>query len=111
MKLGNDFFRFLGLAAKAGKCVYGSFACEKLVKSSKAYLIIYDCSLSERSKHDIKCMCEHYSTEMIESEPEYAAGAACGKNNIKIIGIKDKNFKEKLLELSNVRRCDSWQKL
>ncbi len=99
MKLGNDFFSFLGLAAKAGKCTFGAYACEKLVKSGRAHLIISDCGLSERSKHDIENMCKYYNVEHIEAEPEKKAGRACGKEGIMIIGITDKSFKDKLIEL------------
>ena len=110
MKLESNFFRFLGLAAKAGKCVYGSFACEKRVKNGDICLVIGDISLSDRSKHDLECMCQYYNVDLIISEPEYEAGYSCGKNGVKIIGITDKNFKEKLVELSSIRRCDSWPK-
>lgn len=98
--MGNDFYGFLGLAAKAGKCVYGAFACEKLVKSGKARLVISDCGLSDRSKRDVKSMCDYYGVPLIEAEPEHRAGRSCGKDGIMLIGITDEGFKDKLVELS-----------
>ncbi len=96
----NNFFGFLGIAAKAGKCLYGSFACEKSVKSGKSKLLIFDCALSQRSRHDMVNMCVYYKTPYIESEPAYEAGKACGRNGIMNISITDSGFAEKLLELS-----------
>ncbi len=99
MRSENKFFGFLGLAAKAGKCVYGAEATEKGVKSGRVLLVIADAGLSERSMKDVGCMCDYYGVPLITAEKD-RAGAACGKNSIKQIGVTDKGFSDRLTELS-----------
>ena len=101
MKLANNFYGMLGLATRAGKCVFGAESCAKSVKSGKALVVIADCGLSARSMKDTVNMCDFYETELIVSEPEGRAGAACGKPAIRLIAVTDRNFAEQLIKLRN----------
>ena len=101
MKLANNFYGMLGLATKAGKCVFGAESCAKSVKTGKAYVVIADCGLSARSMKDTVSMCDFYETDLIVSEPEGRAGIACGKPAIRLIAVTDRNFAEQLLKIRN----------
>ena len=101
MKSENSFFAFLGIAAKAGKCIYGTFACTQAAKKKKLQLIIIDSGLSERSKKDIYNFCEHNDLKFIVTAPTNRASMACGKDGIMLIGITDINFADNLIKLSN----------
>ena len=100
MILSDRFLRTLGLCVKAGRCQFGSESCAAGVKRGKIRLLIADASLSPRSQKDMRCMCAFYHTPLIFAEPAGAAGRACGKPNIKIIGIADDGLAKKLLDLS-----------
>lgn len=99
MKLESNFYGMLGLATRAGKCVFGAEACAKNVKSGKACVVIADCGLSARSMKDTVSMCDYYETPLIVSEPEGRAGAACGRPANRIIAVTDRNFAEQLVKI------------
>lgn len=99
MKSVNKFYGMLGLATKAGKTVFGAESVGKSVKSGKALVVIADPGLSQRSMKDTVSMCEFYETELILPIAEGAAGKACGKPDIRLIAITDRNFAGKLIEL------------
>lgn len=100
MKLESKFYGMLGLATRAGKCVFGAESCSKSVKSGKALLVIADCGLSARSMKDTVSMCEYYETRLIISEPEGRAGSACGRPDIRLIAVTDPRFAEQLVKLT-----------
>ena len=56
----------IGFAARARKLLFGSFSCEKGVRSGKARLILADEGLSARSMKDVHNMCEYYSVSFRE---------------------------------------------
>lgn len=89
----------LGLATKAGKTVFGAESVAKGVKSGKILLVLADHGLSERSMKDTTMMCSYYHTPLIVPAESGAAGAACGKPAIRLIGITDRSFATQLIEL------------
>ena len=60
----------IGFAAHARKLLFGSFSCEKGVRSGKARLILADEGLSARSMKDVHNMCEYYSVPLVVISPE-----------------------------------------
>ena len=99
MRLGNDFFAMLGFAAKARALAFGAGAVESGVKSGRAKLVIIDEALSAASKKSMKDMCAYYRVQMAEAGPAGKLGASCGKGEKKIVGVMQKGFADRLIEI------------
>ena len=97
--MSNDkFLRFLGLASRAGKIVYGAQSTEKAIKTRKAKLVILDGSASEATKKAFRDACAYYKTRIIILEEQDVLGKSLSKENNKIIGIVCPQFAENAWE-------------
>lgn len=94
----ESFYRFLGLAAKAGKIAYGAQACETAIKNGKAKLVVVDGSASESTVRGIKNACSHYHIELIVLEEKEVLTKYLGKKQNKLIGILDSGFARSAME-------------
>lgn len=86
------FYRFLGLAARAGEVVFGAQACMDAIKKRKAKLILIDGSASENTKKDFTNACKYYRIEMIVLKEEGLLEKYLSKSGNKIAGIISPNF-------------------
>lgn len=91
--INNDKVKgLLGLAMKAGKIVAGYDAVCDCIQRKKAKLVIVSCEASDRTKNDIKRICNNNDVICLEyAEIEFLSNAI-GKNNKAIVCIKDNNF-------------------
>jgi len=95
----NDkFFKFIGLAARAGKTLSGAAACESGIKNGKIKLLIVDGEASENTKKDFENACSHYGTKIIVLEENGFLGNSLGKPGIKVTGITDAGFAGSAIE-------------
>jgi len=94
----ENFYRFLGLAAKAGKVAYGAQACKNAIKTGKAELVIVDGSASENTMHEMKSACSYYQIELIVLEEKGVLTKYLGKKQNKLIGILDSGFARSAME-------------
>ena len=88
----DSFLRFLGLAARAGKLVYGAQAVDRAIKTRKAKLVVLDGSASEATKKAFCDACAYYRTKVIVLEEQDVLGRSLNKENNKIIGIVCPHF-------------------
>ncbi len=103
--MANDFFTMVGFAAKAGACVYGTFAVEKGAKKGKILLVLLDEGLSEKTKKNVCSMCGLYDIPFIVTAPRDKLGNSCGKQN-KLIGVTQKVFADRMTEIfKNSENC------
>lgn len=100
--MSNEFYTLLGFAAKGRKCIFGSFSVEKGVKSGKVLLTLMDEDVSQRTEKDVRNVCAFYGVKAIKTGPKGELARACGRESNKIVGIIDKGFAEKLLEVYNL---------
>ena len=84
----------IGFAARARKLLFGSFSCEKGVRSGKARLILADEGLSARSMKDVHNMCEYYSVPLVVISPEGELARISGK----MAAVTDEQFAEAILK-------------
>ena len=89
----------IGLATKAGACMFGAFAVEKGVKSGKIVLVVADEGLSPAATKTAKNMCEYYDVPLIFAGEEGRLGRACGRPANKWVGITGKGFADRLLAI------------
>lgn len=99
MKLPDRFFSLAGFSMKAGKCMAGAFACEKAVKSGRARLVLVDSSVSERTRKDVRAMCEYYDTPFVLAEPDGRLAQSLGKDGKKMFAVCDDGFANKLIDI------------
>ncbi len=88
----NKFLDFLGLAARAGKVVYGAESVDKGIKSGRVKLVVLDGNASEPTKKAFRDACSYYKTRIIVLNEDDVLGRSLNKPNNKIIGIVCPNF-------------------
>lgn len=90
--INNKIKGLLGLATKAGKIVAGFDAVCENVEKKKVKLVIISIEASEKTKSNIKYICEKNNVPFIEYAEINFLSQAIGKKNKAIIGVKDSNF-------------------
>lgn len=98
MATHESFFKFLGLAARARKIVYGMQAVEQAVKKGKAKLVILDGGASENTKKAIMDACIYYRIRLIILEEHGILEASFHKPNNKVIGIVCPQFAQSAMD-------------
>lgn len=101
--MNNKIYPFLGLAAKAGKLVSGGEACERAVKSGKVYLIIVADDAANNMKMRFENMCRYRGVDIRIFGKRELLGKFTGKDMRVVIGILQKEFAKKLLEMIDNR--------
>jgi ribosomal protein L7Ae-like RNA K-turn-binding protein len=84
--MNEAFLKFLGMAARAGKLVYGAQAVDAAIKNRKARLVVVDGGASDSTKKSFTDACNYYRIEIIVLEEADALSRHIGKTN-KVIGI------------------------
>lgn len=90
--VNNKISGLLGLATKAGKIVAGFEAVSECVEKKKAKLVIVSIDASEKTKNNIKYVCEKNNVMCMEYGEISFLSQAIGKKNKAIIAIRDNNF-------------------
>lgn len=90
--VNNKISGLLGLATKAGKIVAGFEAVSECVEKKKAKLVIVSTNASEKTKNNIKYVCEKNNVMCMEYGEISFLSQAIGKKNKAIIAIRDNNF-------------------
>ncbi|MBN1623677.1 MAG: ribosomal L7Ae/L30e/S12e/Gadd45 family protein [Clostridia bacterium] len=93
----KGFYLAVGLARKAGKLVTGTMACTQAIKKGRVELVIATEDTAGNTLDKLKIICENSKTELIEYGQSPMLGIALGRENVKIIGIVDKDFKKLIL--------------
>ena len=99
----NSIDTILGFATKAGATLFGMEGVCRGVRSGKIRLVVWDTGLSGRSQKDVKAMCEYYSVPQIAMDPPGRLERCCGRKQNKIVGITQKSFADRLMELDRER--------
>ena len=97
----SKFLGLLGLCTKAGKICFGRDACIDLVEKNKIKLIIVAVDASDRTKKDIKFICDNNNTKICFYGTIENLSKAIGKSNKAIIGIKEENFARQIEKIIN----------
>jgi len=90
--VNNKVGGLLGLATKAGKITAGFEATCECIENKKAKLVIISIEASEKTKNNVKFLCEKNNVACVEYGEIEFLSQAIGKRNKAIIGIKDSNF-------------------
>lgn len=95
----SKFLNFLGLAKRSGNLIEGYSKCDENRNRIRLKLFIISKDASESSKKKFLKHCEEKNIPYIEDFSKEELGASIGKEEIKILAIKDKNMANKLLSL------------
>ena len=90
-----DKLKTLGLAYRAKKVVLGE---EVLNRIDKVKLLFIASDISEKSRERYEKKCHYYKIGHIDDFSGEELSSALGKNNVKVVGILDKGFKDALLK-------------
>jgi ribosomal protein L7Ae-like RNA K-turn-binding protein len=82
----------LGLAYAARKVVIGTEEVVKAIQKKQLQLVLLATDASENTTKKIKDKTNTYQIELIHKYTSLEMSSAMGKQNIKVIGIKDKGF-------------------
>ena len=96
-KNNNGLLRLLGLAARAGKLVYGTpMVCEALKKADKICLVFVAKNASANTKKRIGDRCDFYKKQLVELDIDTVElGRVLGKSGeLAVVGLADNSFKE-----------------
>ena len=85
-------FGLIGLCAKAGNIVCGIDATIQEIERKKVKLVIVAEDSSERTKKNIKLICQNKKIKIIEIGRMEELSMTIGKTNTAIIGIKSKSI-------------------
>lgn len=96
----RKIYSLLGLAQRARKLESGAFLTEKCVKSGKAALVILSSDASDRTGKDIRNLCAHYETELLELGTKAQLGQCLGQEERSCCALKDIHMAEEILRLS-----------
>lgn len=94
----------LGLARRAGKIQSGEFACEKAVKTGKAWCVIVAEDASDNTKKMFRNMCDYYEVPFAIFGEKDELGHAIGQGMRASLALTDENFARTIMNLLNVNR-------
>ena len=94
----NKTLGLLGISAKAGKIIAGSEIVIENIKKKKVKLVILAKDSSEKTKKNIKLLCEQNNIKTVEYGNIEENSKAIGKVNKAIIGIIDEKLAIVILE-------------
>lgn len=89
----------LGISAKAGKIVCGTDATIEDIEKHRVKLVIVAKNASERTKRNIKSICDKNNVSILEFGDIDEISKTIGKNNKAIIGIKSKSLSDEIEKL------------
>ncbi len=89
----------LGISAKAGKIVCGTDATIQDIQRNKVSLVIVAENASEKTKKNIKYICDKNGVTILEFGNIDEISKTIGKSNKAIIGIKSKSLSNEIEKL------------
>jgi ribosomal protein L7Ae-like RNA K-turn-binding protein len=102
----KKIYGFLGLAAKAGKIISGSEACEYALKNKRVYLVVIAQDASDNLRKSFADMCANKNTDIRIFGDTWSVGRYIGKNKRAVVAVTGEEFAGKLIELIDVYNCE-----
>lgn len=90
---------FWDLQKELGKVIAGTDVCIDNIKTKKVRMLIIATDASDKTKQNMKYVCEQNSTSCLEFGKIEDLSKAIGANNKAVIGIKEKNFANEILKI------------
>ncbi|MFB4158742.1 YlxQ family RNA-binding protein [Geomicrobium sp. JSM 1781026] len=95
------FYKFLGLAMRAGKVVSGEETVLKTVRDQRAKLVLISSDASSNTNKMFHAKCHSYNVPIQTAGTREHLGRAIGKHERVVLGITDEGFAKKLQVMIN----------
>ena len=100
----NEALNFVGIIKKSGNLLVGYNSCEKAIKSNKKiYLVILAHDVSDNTFDLFERLSKAKDFKIIRYFDKKSLGKILGKEEIGVIGIRDKNLTNSILNIINSR--------
>lgn len=96
--MNNKIYSMVGIGRKGGKITIGYDATCSDIKNKKSALVIITNDASERTKNNIKLLCDEFKVQIIEFGDKLDLGKSLGREMVSVLSIKDKNIASYLLQ-------------
>lgn len=96
----DAFWRFLGLAMRAGRVATGSDALESGIRSGKVLLALLSTDAGPNTRDKIGRLCVHYQIPLLVLGDRTTIGHWTGKKERVAVGITDAGFATRLAALA-----------
>ena len=93
----HKIYSMLGIARKGGNISIGFDAAETDIEKKKSFLIIIASDASDKTKKNIKFICDKYNCQYIEFGEKEMLGKSLGRKVVSVLSIVDKNIASYLL--------------
>ena len=95
----DKLLQFISLGMKAGAYILGSNSAVSAAKSNKVRLLLLSIDASQNTKKSVNNTADYYDIPVIACYDKITLGRAVGKEQISVIGVKDKNFAQQISKL------------
>jgi len=92
----------LGFAARAGKVLSGSFACEKALRKGQAALLVLEDTVSENTKKLFTTLAERENVCVWLCSEESDTMHLAGQAGCKVLVVTDREFARKIAAELNI---------
>ena len=93
----HKIYSMLGIAKKGGNISIGFDATEIDIEKKKSFLIIIASDASDKTKKNIKFICDKYNCAYIEFGEKEILGRSLGRKVVSVLSVNDKNIASYLL--------------
>ena len=94
----DNVLSFIGLAARAGKLIYGSEACSAAVRSRRLKLVVMAGDASDNTKKLMRNKCTSNNVPLREYGNIETLSKAVGKGTVSVVGTGDNGFAKEILK-------------
>ncbi|MBQ1375838.1 MAG: ribosomal L7Ae/L30e/S12e/Gadd45 family protein [Clostridia bacterium] len=97
--MNDRLLGFISIGMKAGAYTLGSDMTERAARAGKTHLIILSEDASANTKKLVYNVAKTKNIEVIEHYEMDVLGAACGKPQLSVIGVKKRDIARQLISL------------
>ncbi|WP_090398931.1 YlxQ family RNA-binding protein [Natribacillus halophilus] len=102
----QTFYQFLGLAARANKISSGEDTVTRGIKTHRFHVVLIFEDASPNTHKKFKDKCRYYHVPLLQVGTRQMLGTSIGKEERVVIGITDKGFANKLIQMEDHRMED-----
>ena len=93
----HKIYSFLGIARKGGNVSIGFDSTKISIEKNKSFLVIIALDASDKTKKNIKFICDKYNCKYIEFGEKELLGKSLGRKVVSVLSITDKNISSYLI--------------
>ena len=93
----HKIYSFLGIARKGGNVSIGFESTKMDIEKNKSFLVIIALDASDKTKKNIKFICDKYYCKYIEFGEKELLGKSLGRKVVSVLSITDKNISSYLI--------------